>query len=122
MARILLIDDSLTDRAAIGAWVREMGHEIIEATDAESGLKVAQQSLPDLILMDVVMPGRNGFEATRMLRRDEKTQGIPVIIISSKGQPTDIAWGKRQGAAGYLPKPFGRQALEQALLDAGLGG
>lgn len=122
MARILIIDDSPTDRAAIGAWVREMGHEFMEANDAEAGIRSAQERRPDLILMDVVMPGRNGFEATRMLRRDERTQSIPVVIISSKNQPTDIAWGKRQGAAGYLPKPFGKQALGQALADAGLGG
>lgn len=111
MARILLIDDSITERTAITGWLSKAGHVVIEAAEAEAGLALAQQQRPDLILMDVILPGRNGFEATRHLRRTPATSSIPVIIISSKSQASDLAWGKRQGAAEYLPKPFGEALL-----------
>lgn len=122
MARILLIEDSPTERSVISSWAGAMGHEVLEAGTAEEGIEQAGSQNPDLILMDIVLPGKNGFEAIRSLRSQEATRGIPVIIISTKSQPTDIAWGKRQGAVDYLTKPFDKKALGDALRQAGLGG
>ena len=115
MARILLIDDSLTERTIIAAWLQKSGHSVLEAENAETGLALTVQQKPDLVLMDVIMPGKNGFEATRAIRRDPLTSKIPVIIISSKSQPSDLAWGKRQGATDYLAKPFSAALLQQAV-------
>lgn len=120
MARILLIEDSPTERSVIGSWISSMGHELMEAETAEEGMEMAAEHSPHLILMDVVLPGKNGFEAIRMLRRQDKTRDIPIIIISTKAQATDIAWGKRQGAVDYLTKPFDKKALEQSIKRIGL--
>lgn len=122
MHKILVIEDSPTERTVILGWLKALGHEAFEASTAEEGLEVARTLNPDLILMDIVLPGKNGFEAIRLLRREEATKHIPVIIISTKSQPTDIAWGKRQGAVDYLPKPFNQRALAQALARAGMDG
>ncbi len=111
MARILIIDDSVTERTVITSWLTKAGHVAMEAAEAEAGIALALQQRPDLILMDVILPGRNGFEATRQLRKTPATSSIPVVIISSKSQASDLAWGKRQGAMDYLPKPFGEEAL-----------
>jgi len=78
---------------------------VITASEGTHGIDLAREKLPDLILMDVVMPGMNGFQATRRLNRDPATRAIPVIIVSSKGEVTDKVWGMRQGAVGYLTKP-----------------
>ena len=115
MARILIIDDSPTDRTVIAAWLQKAGHTVLEAENADAGIALALQQKPDLVLMDVIMPGKNGFEATRSLRRDPQTGKIPVVIISSKSQPTDLAWGKRQGASDYLPKPFSSTRLHEVV-------
>lgn len=115
MARVLIVDDSATERAVLVNWLHKAGHVALEAQDAESGVALARQQKPDVVLMDVIMPGRNGFEATRSLRRDPATSHIPVIIISTKDQPTDQAWGMRQGASAYLPKPFSRATLIEAI-------
>jgi twitching motility two-component system response regulator PilH len=72
---------------------------------------------PDAILLDVVMPGRNGYEVLRSLRRNQATKDIPVLVISSKGQPTDIEWGRRQGANGYLTKPYTPESLRKAVQE-----
>lgn len=105
MARILIIDDSPTEVAAFTRLLRNQGHDILSAPNAEEGLDVARAEQPDLILMDVVMPGMNGFQATRRLTRDPATAQIPVIMITTKDQETDRIWGLRQGAREYLVKP-----------------
>ena len=120
MSRILLIEDSPTERSVISSWIKGLGHEVIEAETAEEGMDQAINQAPDLILMDIVLPGKNGFEAIRALRARDNTRDIPVIIISTKSQPTDVAWGKRQGAVDYLTKPFDKKALAKALEQAGL--
>jgi twitching motility two-component system response regulator PilH len=81
------------------------GYEVITANSGEEGIAKAKSELPDLILMDVVMPGLNGYQATRTLTRDEATRNIPVIVCTTKGQETDKIWGLRQGAQDYLVKP-----------------
>ena len=105
MARILLIEDSPTDRAVFTQWLQKGGHQVILATNAEDGIEIARKQLPDLVLMDVVLPGMSGFQATRALTRDAATSKIPVLIVSTKSMETDMAWGMRQGASDYVVKP-----------------
>ena len=87
------------------------GHEVVVADSGESGIEKAKETLPDLVLMDVVMPGMNGFQATRKLTQDSDTAGIPVIMITTKDQETDKIWGMRQGAVEYLVKPVDTKQL-----------
>jgi twitching motility two-component system response regulator PilH len=105
MARILVIEDSPTDRAVFTQWLQRGGHQVMLATNAEDGLELARKELPDLVLMDVVLPGMSGFQATRALSRDTATSKIPVLIVSTKSMETDRAWGLRQGAVDYVVKP-----------------
>lgn len=111
MARIVLIEDSPTDRAVFTQWLRKAGHEVFEADNAEDGLQLVREHAPQLVLMDVVLPGMSGFQATRALVRDPQTAAIPVVIVSTKGMETDRMWGLRQGAKGYLVKPPTEVAL-----------
>lgn len=97
MARILIVDDSPSQLLGIQRIVEKLGHETITATDGAAGVEAAKQSLPDLVLMDVVMPNLNGFQATRTLKREPTTQHIPVILVTTKDQDTDRMWGMRQG-------------------------
>ena len=111
MAKILLIEDSPTDRAVFTQWLEKAGHEVLAADNAEDGLALARSQAPALVLMDVVLPGMSGFQATRAIARDQAICNIPVLIVSTKGMETDQAWGLRQGAAGYLTKPPREQDL-----------
>lgn len=115
MSRVLIIDDSATERHVFTAWLAGMGHVVLEAQDAETGMALAIQQRPDMILMDVILPGKNGFEATRSLRKNAQTHAIPVMIISSKNQASDQAWGKKQGAVAYLTKPLTEQLFRQEI-------
>ena len=103
---ILLVDDSSTDRHVIGEMLMRGGYTVVAVESAEQALARVVDIKPDLVLMDVVMPGQNGFQATRELSRNEATQGIPVIICTSKRQETDRIWGMRQGARDYIVKPI----------------
>ena len=105
MARILIIDDSPTDVHIFTKMLERNGFEVESAGNAEEGIERARASQPELILMDVIMPGMNGFQATRALSRDPQTSDIPVIIVSTKAMETDRVWGLRQGAKDYLTKP-----------------
>ena len=105
MATVLIIDDSPTELHLFKGMLEKHGFETLLADNGEDGLKTAGASRPDCILMDVVMPGMNGFQATRKLSRDPATAGIPVIMITTKDQETDRIWGMRQGAVEYLVKP-----------------
>ena len=102
---ILIVDDSPTEVHVFKKLLEKNGYNTITASDGQEGLDVAKRTHPDLIIMDVVMPVLNGFQATRKLRNDETTADIPVIMVTTKGQETDINWGKRQGANEYLVKP-----------------
>lgn len=106
MARILIVEDSQTEMFRFREILLNHGYDVLEANNGAEGAAVAQAELPDLILMDVVMPGVNGFQATRHLCRTESTQDIPIVMLSSKDQDTDRAWGMRQGAKAYLIKPI----------------
>ena len=105
MSRVLIVDDSPTETYMLKSILEKNGFEALSATNGEEGIEEAKKELPDLILMDVVMPGLNGYQATRRLSRDPLTASIPVIIVTTKNQETDKVWGLRQGAKGYLVKP-----------------
>ncbi|MCF7749141.1 MULTISPECIES: twitching motility response regulator PilH [unclassified Stenotrophomonas] len=115
MARILIVDDSPSQLLGIQRIVEKLGHEILTATDGAAGVEAAKAQLPDLVLMDVVMPNLNGFQATRTLARDATTKHIPVILVTTKDQDTDRMWGMRQGAKAYITKPFSEDELSEVL-------
>jgi twitching motility two-component system response regulator PilH len=111
MARILLIEDSPTDTAVLTRLLERHGHSVLASGSAEDGIEVCRRERPDVVLMDVILPGMNGFQATRALSRDAATSHIPVLIVSTKGMDTDRAWGMRQGAKDYIVKPPSEDAL-----------
>jgi len=115
MARILIVDDSPSQLLGIQRIVEKLGHETITATDGAAGVEAAKAALPDLVLMDVVMPNLNGFQATRTLKREPTTQNIPVILVTTKDQDTDRMWGMRQGARAYITKPFSEDELSEVI-------
>jgi twitching motility two-component system response regulator PilH len=106
MKRILVVDDSATERHILDGILTKKGFEVSFAEDGEKGVAQAKSTKPDLIIMDVVMPGMNGFQATRAIAGDPDTQHIPVIICTTKDQETDKVWGARQGAKDYVVKPI----------------
>ncbi len=108
---VLIIDDSPTERHILTQLLLSGGYEVSTADSGDEGVERARQIKPDLILMDVVMPGTNGFQATRALSRDDATKDIPVIICTTKDQETDKVWGMRQGAQDYVTKPVDGPAL-----------
>ena len=108
---ILVVDDSPTDVHVLSVMLKKNGYAVSAANSAEEGISKARSDRPDLILMDIVMPGMSGFEATRAITKDPETSTIPVIVVSSKGQETDKAWGLRQGAKDYLVKPIAEEEL-----------
>jgi len=105
ISRILVVDDSPTERFFISELLVKNGYLVSMAESGEEAVVQAKQTLPDLIVMDVVMPGMNGYQATRMISKEEATKHIPVIMCTTKGQETDKVWGMRQGAKAYLVKP-----------------
>ncbi|MDJ0806979.1 MAG: response regulator [Gammaproteobacteria bacterium] len=117
---ILVVDDSPTELHVFKKILEKQGYSTEIARDGQEGIDVARRVRPDLILMDVVMPVLNGFQATRKLRNDPETSNIPIIMVTTKDQQTDINWGKRQGANEYLVKPVSPADLLvkiKALLD-----
>lgn len=121
--RVLIIDDSATICAVFRKILRTAGFVTMEALDAEQGLELARTQRPELIFLDIVLPGMNGFSALRQLRRDEATRDIPVIMISGNEQATEQFFGTRIGADDFMKKPFSRSeifARIERLLDADL--
>src|ERR1700687_61565 len=109
--RILIVDDSPTERHVLNDMLTKAGFEVVASDNGEDAILKSKQMRPDLILMDVVMPGLNGFQATRAISRDPETQAIPVILCTSKSQETDKIWGMRQGARDYVMKPVSKDEL-----------
>jgi twitching motility two-component system response regulator PilH len=105
MSLIMIVDDSPTELHVMKTALEKHGFQTMSAADGTECLSLVQEVQPDLIFMDVVMPGLNGFQATRTLSRDPKTKSIPVVIVSTKDQESDRIWGMRQGAVDYLVKP-----------------
>ena len=111
MTHILIIDDSPTEVHVFKTILEKNGMQVSVAVNGDEGIEKALNVKPDCILMDVVMPGKNGFQATRDLSRNPNTSGIPVIIITTKDQETDKIWGMRQGAKDYIVKPANEKDL-----------
>jgi twitching motility two-component system response regulator PilH len=111
MALILIVDDSPTEVHVMQKALEKHGFKTAAAENGAEGIRKAKEMRPDLIFMDIVMPGVNGYQATRALAADPDTRAIPVIMVSTKGQETDRIWGLRQGAIDYLIKPVSAQAL-----------
>ena len=109
--KIMVVDDSPTERAFLENLLKKRGYEVLVVDSGENAIERSKTDLPDLILMDVVMPGLNGFQATRAITREEKTKHIPVIICTTKDQETDKIWGLRQGAKDYVTKPLQESEL-----------
>ena len=115
--KIMIVDDSPTERAAMERILKKGGYEVLVVASGEAAVERSAADLPDVILMDVVMPGLNGFQATRLIAREERTKHIPVVICSTKDAETDVIWGLRQGAKDYLVKPINeRELLEKIRL------
>ncbi|MFZ2289266.1 MAG: twitching motility response regulator PilH [Halopseudomonas yangmingensis] len=115
MARILVVDDSPTELYKLTGMLEKHGHQVLKAENGADGVALARAEKPDAVLMDIVMPGLNGFQATRQLTKDPETAQIPVIIVTTKDQETDRVWGKRQGARDYLTKPVDEAVLISTL-------
>jgi twitching motility two-component system response regulator PilH len=109
--KILIVEDSPSDRQFLFEKLSGQGYSCVMARDGDEGIARSKSDKPDLILMDVIMPGTNGYEATRTIARDEGTCHIPVIMCTGKKQDTDRVWGLRQGAIDYMVKPIDCQAL-----------
>jgi twitching motility two-component system response regulator PilH len=117
MARVLIVDDSPTEIYKLTTMLEKSGHSVLTAETGEAGVDLAKRELPDVVLMDIVMPGLNGFQATRQLTKSPETAHIPVIIVTTKDQQTDRVWGMRQGAKAYLAKPIQADVLMATISD-----
>lgn len=115
MKRVLVVDDSPTEAYQISNILNKHGYEVVAAESGEAAVELANEHTPDLVLMDIVMPGINGFQATRQLTRNPKTSDIPVIMVTTKNQPSDREWSRKQGARGYLVKPVPEKDLIETI-------
>lgn len=117
--KILVVDDSPTERHSLSEMLTKSGYQVVTLESGDEAVAKTQEIMPDLILMDVVMPGLNGFQATRSIAKNEATKHIPIIICTTKGQETDKIWGLRQGAKDYIVKPIGAADLLQKIAALG---
>jgi CheY-like chemotaxis protein len=115
MAKVMVVDDAQADLQFMSSILKSAGHQVLPYASSEKIEDTVLAERPDVLLLDIVMPGRNGYEVLRALKKDERTKRTPVVIVSSKNQESDQAWGKRQGADDYLPKPFTREQLLAAI-------
>jgi chemotaxis family two-component system response regulator PixH len=111
MGYTLIVDDSATERSIITDYLTEFGIDVSVAWSGEEALEKIQQDFPDLIVLDIVLPGRSGFEICRQLKGSEHTSQIPIILCSTKDTEMDKFWGMKQGADAYIPKPIDREQL-----------
>lgn len=116
---VLVVDDSPTELEFVSQLLTDKGYHVLRASSAEESLDTVSREKPDLIIMDVVMPGMNGFEATRTLARDEATKHIPVVLCTNKSLETDRIWGLRQGAQAYVTKPINEIELFETIKALG---
>jgi twitching motility two-component system response regulator PilH len=114
-ARVLVVDDSATIRAVLGKMLVQDSYEVLAAADGESAVTLAQEQLPDLIFLDIVLPGMSGFAVLRALRRDSRTRTTPIIMMSGNQQATEQFYVQRFGADGFVKKPFGRADVFHAI-------
>ena len=113
--RVLIVDDAAADRAHLERIVTGAGHFALLAETGEQAVARAKADLPDVILMDINMPGLDGFAATRMLKAEPTTKAIPVVFVTAKDQKADRAWGQMLGASGYVTKPYQPEQIVAAL-------
>lgn len=118
MAKVLIVDDSRVYRYSLRKLLKDWGHDVLTAKNGEQAIGIAREQKPEIILMDIVMPGMSGYQAKRMLARDDATAHIPVIFVSTRSEETDQIWGLRQGAAAYVTKPVEPKVLQSAIIDA----
>jgi twitching motility two-component system response regulator PilH len=111
MSTVLIVDDVQTDRELVGKVVQAAGHSPVYAADGDEAMAAAKQHSPSLVLMDVVMPKTNGFNACRNLKKDPGTAAIPVVLLTTKTTDSDRFWGKKQGADDHIAKPFAPDSL-----------
>ena len=111
MKRVMVVDDSTTEVYQITNILNKHGYEVVAVESGESAITMARTEVPDLVLMDILMPGINGFQPTRQLTRHPQTSEIPVIMVTTKNQPSDREWSRKQGARGYLVKPVPEKDL-----------
>ena len=111
MAKVMVVDDAYSDLKLMESILRGAGHDVVSLSDGETLEDHLQAERPDVLLLDIVMPRRNGYEILRALRRDARTRQTPIVLVSSKNQESDRAWGRRQGADEYLGKPFTSEQL-----------
>jgi twitching motility two-component system response regulator PilH len=117
VANIFIIDDSPTDIRVFTTLLERAGHQVTAISTAEEGIERVRAQLPDLIIMDVIMPGMNGFQATRTLTRDPDTAVVPIVMITTKSMETDRVWGLRQGARAFITKPVNEKELLACIND-----
>jgi twitching motility two-component system response regulator PilH len=117
VATILIIDDSPTDVRVFTMLLERAGHQVVAVNSAEEGIERARADLPSLVIMDVIMPGMNGFQATRTLSRDPITAAVPIVMITTKSMETDRVWGLRQGARAFITKPVNEKELLTCIND-----
>lgn len=115
MAHIVIVDDSPTDVKVLTDLLEKAGHRVDSAANADDGIALIKRDKPDLVLMDIIMPGTSGFQATRTLSRDPETRDIPVVIVTTKDMETDRVWGMRQGARDFLTKPISERVLLKSI-------
>jgi twitching motility two-component system response regulator PilH len=113
--KILVVDDSATETILITAPLRAEGYDVITAKDGDEALMRLDTERPDLVVLDVVMPGKNGFQVCRQIRNDARYSTLPVIMLTSKNQVSDKFWGMKQGATAYMTKPFVSELLLEAI-------
>ena len=115
MSTVLVVEDTLTQLEIISGCLRKGGFTVISAATGEEALVKISAQRPDAIVLDVVLPGRSGFEICRELKADETTKMIPVVLCSTKGSDMDKFWGMKQGADAYIPKPIDQDNLLQTV-------
>lgn len=115
MSTILVVDDAQTDRELIARVVNATGHHVLLASDGKEAVALAKQHKPSLIFLDVVMPVTDGFATCRMLNKDPETSAIPVVLVTSKANESDVFWGKKQGAADHVAKPWDKRRIEDII-------
>ena len=106
MAKVMVVDDAYSELKLMESILRGAGHQVGSLIDGDALEDKVTNERPDVLLLDIVMPKRNGYELLRSLKRNEHTRTTPVVLVSSKNQESDRAWGRRQGADDYLGKPF----------------
>lgn len=115
MAKILIADDSKLQKLEIAKFLIKLGHQVLEAKDGNEAVKMAELHIPDIVLMDVVMPECNGFSALRRIKNSENLKHIPIIMVSTKSADIDKVWASKQGAVGYITKPIDFNLLENEI-------